>query len=99
MYGVPRINDTLYLWPFFLVGSTNKSKFENMISLELEHKIERRLSDLQQETGIDKVDLIREAIVDYLEEVEDIADASERLKNSGRIWSLDELEQGNDLAG
>ena len=70
-----------------------------MISLELEHKIERRLSDLQQETGIDKVDLIREAIVDYLEEVEDIADASERLKNSGRIWSLDELEQGNDLAG
>jgi len=70
-----------------------------MISLELEHKIERRLSDLQQETGIDKVDLIREAIVDYLEEVEDIAEASERLKNSGRIWSLDELEQGNDLAG
>lgn len=69
-----------------------------MISLELEHKIEQRLSDLEQETGLDKVDLIREAIIDYLEEAEDIAEASERLKNPGKIWSLDELEKGNDLA-
>ena len=69
-----------------------------MIALELEHKIEQRLNDLEQETGLDKVDLIREAIIDYLEEVEDIADAAECLKNPGKIWSLDELEQGNDLA-
>ena len=69
-----------------------------MISLELEHKIEQRLSDLEQETGLDKVDLIREAIIDYLEEAEDIAEAPERLKNPGKIWSLDELEQGDDLA-
>ena len=83
---------------FFLIGSTNESKLVSMISLELEHKIEHRLSDLQQETGFDKIDLIREAIVDYLEDTEDVAEASERLKDPGKIWSLGELEQGNDLA-
>ena len=45
-----------------------------------------------------KVDLIHEAIIDYLEEAEDIAEAPERLKNPGKSSSLDELEQGNDLA-
>ena len=69
-----------------------------MISLELESKIEQRLSDLEQFTGRDKVDLIREAIIDYLEETEDIAEVHERLANPGKIWSLDELERGDDLA-
>ena len=69
-----------------------------MISLELEDKIEQQLSDLEQFTGRDKVDLIREAIIDYLEETEDIIEVNERLANPGKIWSLDELERGDDLA-
>ena len=69
-----------------------------MISLELEDKREQQLSDLEQFTRRDKVDLIREAIIDYLEETEDIVEVNERLANPGKIWSLDELEQGDDLA-
>lgn len=69
-----------------------------MISLELENKIEQRLSELERFTGRDKVDLIREAIIDYLEETADIAEVNERLANSGKIWLLDELERGDDLA-
>jgi hypothetical protein len=35
----------------------------------------------------------------FLEDEEDARIALERLKEPGRLWSLDELEQGIDLAG
>ena len=35
----------------------------------------------------------------FLQDQEDIRIALERLKNPGRLWSLEELEQELDLAG
>lgn len=35
----------------------------------------------------------------FVEDQEDIHIAIERLKSPGRIWSLEELEKGLDLAG
>jgi hypothetical protein len=35
----------------------------------------------------------------FLEDEEDIRIALERIKEPGKVWSLEELEQGLDLAG
>jgi hypothetical protein len=44
-----------------------------------------------------KSNLIREAVLDKLDEWQDLADAIEALAKPGRTWTLEELEQGADL--
>ncbi len=67
-------------------------------NLSLPQQIENRLLLLAQELGRKEDDLIQEAIVNYLEDWEDIRDAQERLSNPPqRYLTLEEVEQELDL--
>jgi RHH-type rel operon transcriptional repressor/antitoxin RelB len=68
-----------------------------MAGVRFEETIEVRLSDVSKRMRRTKSNLIREAVLDKLDDWEDLADAIEALENPGRTWSLDELEQGIDL--
>lgn len=70
-----------------------------MLSVRLEPDIEKRLAELAKRTGRTKSYYVREAIVEYLEDMEDRYIAIERLENPARLWTLDELERDVDLDG
>ncbi len=71
-----------------------------MLAIRLPEKIEKRLEALAEKTGRTKSFYAREAITEYLEDVEDYYLAVQRIEHpSERIWSLDELEQECDLEG
>ena len=61
--------------------------------------IENRLSELAKKTGRTKTFYVKEAILEHLEDMEDKYLALSRLENSGKRWTLDELEQELDLEG
>jgi RHH-type transcriptional regulator, rel operon repressor / antitoxin RelB len=67
------------------------------LAVRLPAEIEQRLNALAKKTGRPKADHAREAIVRYLEDLEDEELALERLAKPERRWTLDELEQGLDL--
>lgn len=68
-----------------------------MLAIRLPQDIEDRLTALAAKTGRTKTFYAREAILEHLDEMEDKYLAIERLENSGKRWSLDDLEQGLDL--
>ncbi len=70
-----------------------------MLAIRLPTKIEERLSALARRTGRTKTYYAREAILQYLDDMEDTYLAVERLENAGKRWSQKELEQGFDLDG
>ena len=67
------------------------------LAVRLPPEVEQRLQSLAERTGRSKASFAREAIVRYLEDIEDETLALERLRNPERRWSLDELERGVDL--
>ena len=69
------------------------------LAVRLPPEVEQRLSSLAERTGRSKASYAREAIVRYLEDLEDEQLALERLDNPDRRWTLDELERGIDLEG
>lgn len=68
-----------------------------MHHLQLPEKAQILLSSLAQATGKREDEIISEAVLKYLEELEDIRDAEVVLKNPGKRWTLGEVEQGIDL--
>ena len=68
-----------------------------MLSLRLPTEIESRLMQLAQSTGRTKTFYAKEAIVKYLDEMEDTYIALNRLEKPAKRWSLDDLEQELDL--
>ncbi len=68
-----------------------------MLAVRLPQEIENRLADLAAKTGRTKTFYAREAILEYLDEMEDRYLAIDRLENRGKRWTLDELEQELDL--
>ncbi|RJP23661.1 MAG: ribbon-helix-helix protein, CopG family [Candidatus Omnitrophota bacterium] len=64
-----------------------------MITIQLEEEIEKRLNNLSTKTGRSKTDYIREAILEYLEEIEDRDLAIERLDNPSKRWTMEEVEK------
>lgn len=68
-----------------------------MLAIRLPEELERRLEKLAKKTGRTKTFYVREAIVDHIDELEDIYLSLERLENPGKIWSLDDVEKGRDL--
>ena len=70
-----------------------------MLAIRLSEEIENRLSSLASKTGRTKTFYAREAILEHLDKMEDKYLAIDRLENSGKRWSLDEMEQDIDLAG
>lgn len=68
-----------------------------MLAIRLPEDIENRLSALAKKTGRTKTYYAREAILEHLDEMEDKYLALSRLENSGKRWTLDDLEQEVDL--
>jgi RHH-type rel operon transcriptional repressor/antitoxin RelB len=64
-----------------------------MLALRLPPEIEKRLEELAAKTGRTKSFYARQAILAYLDELEDAYLASERLRARGERISLDELEK------
>jgi RHH-type transcriptional regulator, rel operon repressor / antitoxin RelB len=74
-----------------------------MLAVELPKEIEARLERLATETGRSKADYVREAILEHLDDLEDIYLAEARLEDirAGRTktTSLDEVIKRHGMDG
>ncbi|GAA6615507.1 hypothetical protein [Scytonema sp. NUACC26] len=68
-----------------------------MSSIEFSQEVENRLDNLAKVTGQPKA-YYHQAILQYIEDLEDIHLALERLENPGRRWTMEEIRKGKDLA-
>lgn len=68
-----------------------------MLVIRIPPDIERRLQQLAQKTGRTKSYYAREAILRFIEDMEDEYLALSRIETPTKRWILDELEQGIDL--
>jgi len=68
-----------------------------MATVQLPDEIVRRFEDLSRAAGCETDVYIREALIEKLEDVEDIEIALERLKNPGRLISLEEVAKNLGL--
>ncbi len=68
-----------------------------MLAIRLTSDMESRLDRLARRTGRTKTFYAREALLRYMEDMEDEYIALERLKTPGKRWTQEELEQGVDL--
>ncbi|MBR7001145.1 MAG: TraY domain-containing protein [Neisseriaceae bacterium] len=73
-----------------------------MLAIKLPVEIENRLTALAQETGRTKTFYVREALKNYLEDLEDLHTAEKRYRDlkAGKSYtvSFDELEHNLGLA-
>ena|SRR5256885_6769567 len=65
-----------------------------MLALKLPSEVEKRLEKAARGTGRTKASLVREAILRYLDDLEDVNVAIERLEKPGKRWTLAELGNG-----
>jgi len=63
-----------------------------MLAIRLPAEIEERLDRLAKKTGRTKTFYAREAILQHLEDLEDIYLATERLNDPRKIYSADEVK-------
>lgn len=70
-----------------------------MLAIKLPDDIEKRLNVLAKKTGRTKTYYVREAVIDHLEELEDIYLSLSRLEKPAKRWSLEDLEKERDLGG
>jgi RHH-type rel operon transcriptional repressor/antitoxin RelB len=63
-----------------------------MLAIRLDAETERRLTLLAKKTGRTKTFYAREAILEHLEDLEDIYLATERLKKPGKTYSAQEVK-------
>jgi len=72
-------------------------------SVRLSEEAEERLTALAQSTGRSKAYYIREAIMEHLDDLEDIYLAEKRLQDlragKSRTYTLEEVERESGLAG
>jgi RHH-type rel operon transcriptional repressor/antitoxin RelB len=68
-----------------------------MLAVRISHDIESRLQRLALRTGRTKTYYAREAILRFLEDMEDEYLAVSRLESPTKRWTLDELEREIDL--
>jgi len=69
-----------------------------MLAVRLPDHIEKRLADLAQKTGRTKTYYVREAILSYLDDLEDTYLALNRLEKPAKRWTQEELESDLDVA-
>ena len=72
-----------------------------MLSIRLPKEINSRLENLAIKTGRTKTFYAKQAIIEFLEEMEDTYLALDRIKNPGKCWTMSEvkkhLKSGKDL--
>jgi predicted DNA-binding protein len=67
-------------------------------TVEIPQELDAELEALAARNGVDKKKYLSEAIISFLEDQEDIAIATERLKNPGKRISLEEIGTKYGLA-
>jgi predicted DNA-binding protein len=70
-----------------------------MLTWTVDSEIESRLETLGAKTEDSKMALLRKAVLELLEELEDVRMAEKVLENPGRLYTLDEVEQELGLDG
>ena len=90
--GFPMGTDSVML---YLLHTYSKEVI--MLAIRLPEEIETRLAALAARTGRTKTFYAREAILEYIDDMEDKYIAISRLENPGKRWTLDELAQDLDL--
>jgi predicted transcriptional regulator len=70
-----------------------------MLTLELDPKLEERLARLAKKTDRSPSKLAQELVAQGLDDVSDGLIALERMDNPEGWYSLEDLEEGRDLAG
>lgn len=70
-----------------------------MLAIRMPENVERRLQNLADKTGRTKTYYAREAIMRFIEDMEDEYIAISRLEKPAKRWTLDELEKEADLEG
>jgi RHH-type rel operon transcriptional repressor/antitoxin RelB len=68
-----------------------------MLAITLPKDVESRLTDLALKTGRTKTYYARKAILEYLEDMEDVYLAMSVLEKKGRRWTMEEVEAELDL--
>lgn len=68
-----------------------------MLAIRISHDIESRLEQLAHRTGRTKTYYAREALLRFIEDMEDEYLALSRLEAPTKRWTLDELEREVDL--
>ncbi len=72
-----------------------------MLSIRLPEEINNRLQDLATKTGRTKTFYVKQAILEFLEEMEDTYLALDRIKNPTKRFTLSQVEKhikdGEDL--
>lgn len=68
-----------------------------MLAIRLSNDIETRLASLAKQTGRTKTYYARQAILAFIEEMEDNYLALSRLENPTKIWTQEEIEAECDL--
>ena len=68
------------------------------ISVRLGSEIEKRLANLARITGRTKTYYIKEAVLEKLEDLEDLYIAEKRVENPGRVWTMEDVEREVGLA-
>lgn len=68
-----------------------------MLAIRLPETIEERLNALASETGRSKTALAREAILEYIDDLEDYYLAEARARRNRKSIPLDEVERKLDL--
>ena len=66
-----------------------------MIAVRLPKEVESRLDSLAERSGKTRSAIIRQALEEHLEEMEDVYLAEERYRTLGETISLDELMSAN----
>lgn len=69
------------------------------ITLRIDSRIDDELTELAREFGRDKVSLARDALVEWLENQEDIRDAEAVIAQGNPTVPLDEFKRNIGLAG
>jgi RHH-type rel operon transcriptional repressor/antitoxin RelB len=64
-----------------------------MLAVRLPEEIEKRLEMLAKKTGRTKTYYVREAVINQLEDLEDIYLSLERLEKPSKRWSQEEIEK------
>jgi len=68
-----------------------------MLAIRIPSDIENRLQSLAHKTGRTKTYYAKEAIMRFIEDMEDEYLALSRLEKPSKRWTLEELEKGIDL--
>lgn len=89
----PGRKDSLYLY-----STLSANRIFTMLAIRLPEAIEKRLASLAAETGRTKTTLAREAILEYIDDLEDLYLAESRARLNRKAIPLDEVERELGLA-